>query len=196
MSDTIETLGQLLNPAGTGLGREQIRRLDAGKTMTAVRSALAVVPAGALADLSHGIAAVLTTVLDLRLADVLAGAWNTGRRLLQYRDAEVYPAGDVVDLPLGSHDVTSTLHPRVAVLVNGVPIPGAELEFTIALAFTIEAAVLRIGGGRIIGAVCAQCRGSGTLSCGEAILLERETRDFSMPAIDFHPGVVIGPPEG
>lgn len=191
MSDTIETLGQLLDPAGNGLSRGDTERLDGSPAMVAVRGALGAVPGAALADLSHGVADVLKTVLDIQLGDVLAGVWKTGRKLVKYRDPTAYPPDHVVEVALGEHVAKTTLHPRVAIFVNDIPVPGAEIAFTVALALTIESAVLRVRAARIIGATVAKCRGKGTLSCGDIVLLECPTREFALPTISFGAGVAL-----
>lgn len=189
MIDTIERLGQLLDPGGAGLKPSQLKLLDTAMTMA--KAALALVPASGLADLAQGVAAALQPVLDLKLGDVLAGAWNTRRELRKYRDTKQYPSDEVVEHPLGQDTVTSTLEPKVEILLNGQRVPGADVDFTVTLTVTIDSAVLRIRNARIIGATIAKCTGSGSLKCGEAGLLECSTREFTLPAVAFGAGVEI-----
>ena len=192
MSQVVESLGQLLDPEAKGLKEAAIGALGASSAMAAARAALALIPSGALADLTRGVAEALQAVLRFRLGDILAGAWNAGRQLHQYADPSRFPPGDVFEVPLAEHKITSTHHPRIAILLNGAPVPGAEVEFTVELAFTIESAVLRIHGGRLTGATIAKCKGKGTLSCGDAVLLEQPTREFSLPPLSFGEGVPVG----
>jgi hypothetical protein len=192
MSETIETMGQLMGASPQGLEEGQVSALRSSKKFTVLQAALALVPMKALADLPHGIGDVLKPVMDLRVGEVVAGTWNVGRDLWKFRDSAKYPTTDVFEHPLNEHKVSTAFHPKVMVSVNGQPVPGAELEFTVTLALTIESAVLRIRDKHIIGATIAKCKGKGTLSCGEAVLLECPTRDFLLPTLRLEPGVLIG----
>jgi hypothetical protein len=189
VSDRVETLQQLLDPDGRGLGDLSIEVLDRSEALDTIRTALRALPGGALADLARGAAAALRQALSIKVGDVVAAGWNTGRRLLKYRDAKRYPPEDVIDVPLGEHTIRSRHEPRVAVLVNDVPV--GEIPFTVTLAFTVESVVLRVRNGRLVGASPARCRAKGTLSCGKAVLLEQATRTFSLPDLTFDPGLPI-----
>lgn len=119
MSDRVETLGHLLDPDGRGLGAGVIAALKQSEAMVAIRAALTALPSGALADLAHSAAEALRHALAIRIGDVLAAGWNTGRRLLKHRNDT---SADVIDVPLAEHTIRSTHQPRVAVLVNDVPV--------------------------------------------------------------------------
>jgi hypothetical protein len=186
MSDRVETLGHLFDPDGKGLRPEGIAALDGSEAMLAIRAALAALPSGALADLAHSAAEALRTALALKIGDVLAKGWNTGRKVLKHRDST---STDVVDVPVAEHTIRSTHEPRVAVLVNDVQV--GEIPFTVTLALTIESVVLRLRGGYLIGASPARCKGKGTLTCGKAVLLEVPSRTFSLPDLTFDPGIKI-----
>ena len=186
MSDRVEVLGSLFDPEGKGLGAGAIAALDQSEAMLAIRAALTALPSGALADLAHSAAEALRTALALKIGDVLAKGWNTGRKVLKHRNDT---SADVVDVPVAEHTIRSTHQPRVAVLVNDVQV--GEIPFTVTLALTIESVVLRLRGGYLIGASPARCKGKGTLTCGKAVLLEVPSRTFSLPDVTFDPGIRI-----
>jgi hypothetical protein len=192
MSEAIETMGQLLGAEGHGLNSRQVEILSSCPELAALRAALALVPDTALADLSHGVGDALKPVLDLQVGDVLAGGWNVGRDLFKYRDKTKYPPQDVFQHPLNEHSIDTSFRPAIQVWVNQVPVPNAKIEFTITLKLTIESAVLRIRDAHIIGATIATCKGTATLKCGKAILMERSTGKFSLPTVGFGDGVLIG----
>ena len=191
MSQIVESQGQPLDLQGKGPGEGAISAFGARPAMAAARAGLALIPSGALADLTRGVAETLQSALRLKLDDFLAGAWNAGLQLHQYADTSRYPPGDVIEAPHAEHKFTSTHRPRIAILMNGAPVPGAELEFTLALALTIESAVLRVCGGRLTGATVAKCRGKGTLSFGDAVVLEQPTREFSLPPLALGDGIPV-----
>lgn len=191
MNDTIETVGQLLGAGEEPLSDVQINMLVDSKEMTALKGALAVVPSRFLTDLPHAIGDVLKSAFGIQVGDVLATGWNTGGDLLKYHNKAEYPPDAVFEHPLGEHTVTSTFHPMVEVRVNDAPVPGANIEFAITLSLIIESAVLRIRNAHLIGATLAKCHGKATLKCGQAVLMERPSRDFTLPTIRFKAPIAI-----
>lgn len=190
MTESIESVGQLLRVSPTGLGREHLAAIEGSPAMAAVRASLAVVSAVMQSEAAASVAAALKEALDTPISDVLAGAWNTRRQLLEYLDRTKYPPKEVFGSPLGEHTIESTHHPRVMVLLDGANI--GEVEFTLTLTLTLEAAVLRIRDAHIIGASTGNIQGKARLSLGQAVLAEPGTRKFTLPgSLSFGEGIPI-----
>lgn len=188
MSESPETLGMLLDPEDKGVGKPAIAALDATPEVVAVRAALALVPSAARSDLTAGIAEAVGAVRQLKLGDILAGAWDQLRGYREAVEESRKSPADVVQKPIKEVEIASTLHPKVAVLVNGVAIPKADVEFTVALALEIEAGVLQFRGGRLTSVTLAKCTGKATLSCGKAVLWKGSTRELQLPTLSLPPG--------
>ena len=177
------SLGWFLDPEDRGVDDAAIAALDATPALAAARAALAIVPAAGLTELARGVAEAVGAVKRLGLGDVLAEAWNQLRGYREVVEASREAPGDLVQLPLREVEITSTFHPKVGILVNGVPVPKAEVGLTVTLEFAIEAGVIHFRGGRMHEVTLAKCRGKGTLSCGKAVLLVRPTRELHLPPL-------------
>jgi hypothetical protein len=186
------SLGWFLDPEDKGVAAAAIAALDATPALAAARAALAIVPAAGLTELARGVAKAVSEVKRLGLGDVLAEAWNKLRGYRAVVEASREAPGDPVQLPLREVEITSTFHPKVGILVNGAPVPGAEVGLTVTLELAIEAGVLHFRGGRLDEVTLAKCRGKGTLSCGKVVLLERPTRELQVPTLR----IGAGPPNG
>jgi hypothetical protein len=131
-------------------------------------------------------------LLQSPLASILGDAWKTASDLDRFCDQSKYPPDKISEYTLHQHEIALKRNPEIEAVLNGAP-TGFKLEFELKLAMTIMSAVLRIQGGRIIGARVADCRGSGKYSCSSITLAERKTSKFRMPGtLSFSPGVPLG----
>lgn len=188
MIETIVTVGQLLNADPKGLTPVQLKLLNGSEAMTAVRTALAAVPSIKLDDLTTALGEAIQPVLNMGVGEVLAGGWNTARKLWPYRKQA---PGKTESVELTKHTIEARLTPRIGVAVGGVDIPKAQLTLTLTLSIVVHAVELQIRDSRIIGAKVARCTGSGKLSLPGATLLERPLFEFAVPAISFGEGIAI-----
>jgi hypothetical protein len=150
-----------------------------------------LVPPGARQALAGVIERVLPATMNLPLAPVLAGGWNKLRAVFKYRDSQKYPTHEAHLLSLGAPAITSTHHPYLEVLLDKQLL--TRLEFDLVLSLSFETAVLTIQAARIKEVRTGKCTGRGTLKYKAAILVDRATREFTLPgALSFGEGLAIG----
>ena len=191
MSDVIDTVGQFFEVPASGLTPVQIKLLDGSAEIAAARKALAIAPQALRDGIAHSVSAALRSALAIPLSDVFASAWGTRQQLLEYLKTEKHPPEEVAEVPLLEHEIKSRHGPVVQLLLSGERL--CEVRFSVALSVSVESAVLRIQGGKIIAASAGSCTGKGSLCCGDAVLVERATHKFSLPAgMTFVPGLPIG----
>jgi len=161
----------------------------------AMRGVQALLTAAPLLLQNHAIESAteaLQAALNVRVVDILAAAWNTRRELRSYLDRVKYPADQIIDHTLAKHEVRSSHHPRLQIMLDQSPI-GPEIEFEVTLSLTIEAAILRIQDGRIMNARIGKVFGAGSIKCEGATLFSRPTKAVTLPlTISFGSGIMIG----
>jgi hypothetical protein len=132
----------------------------------------------------------LQQALQVTMGDIIGGAWNRFRDLLEYRDPAKHPPDEVVLFPVMRHAIRSVHRPRIELLVGDRPV--SEIEFEADLVLEIDAATLKIRAGKIEEIQTGACRGMGALRCGVARLVEVASRDIQLPGrISFGQGLPI-----
>ena len=188
MSESAMTIGDFLGARNGTLTPEQIEMLNTSKPVAAVRRVLDYMPPASLSDLSNSANDALLPVLNRPLGEVIAGLWNDGSTLQEYRD---HPKSGPQNLILGEHTIQAEYKPEVAIEVNGNLVPLARIPFTLVLTLDIQGAVLRIRDARLFGAKLGNLVGSGSLTCGEVVLLKREAGDVALKEISYGEGIAI-----
>jgi hypothetical protein len=131
-------------------------------------------------------------LLDIRLADIMAGAWCKYRSLLRYADARQHPPDESVVVPLGEHDIDSRHSPAVEILMNNTPV--LKLTFAVDLTLTVKGALLRIQNARIREIRPGDVSARGKIAFGPAVIAERKSRTVTLPgSIDLGEGFPIRP---
>src|SRR5215510_3446154 len=131
-------------------------------------------------------------LLDVRLADIMAGAWCKYKSLLQYADPRQYPPDESVVVPLAEHDIDSRHAPAVEILMNNTPV--LKLTFAVDLTLTVKGAVLRIQNARIREIRPGNVSATGKIASGPAVIAERKTGTLTLPgSIDLREGFLIKP---
>jgi hypothetical protein len=134
----------------------------------------------------------LKDLLDVGIPDILVSAWNRYRILLKYLDREKYPPNESFLVPLAEHCITSEHHPFVEILVNDQPV--GKIGFDIKVALTLEGIILKIQDGKIKEIFTGTCKGKGTISCDNIVILEEKTESVPLPgSIDLGQGIPIVP---
>ena len=166
-------------------------KLEADTAMAPVVAWLRTVTlSGAAAAVRQSLADSLQAALGLTLGDILGEALSTYKDLLEYTDSARHPPGEVSLVPLGKRVIESSHKPYVEVLIAGQPVGRLELKARVAL--TIEAAMLKIRGGRIWELQTGVAFVDATLECGPAMLVEKKSRNLKLPGtIAFAGGVAI-----
>jgi hypothetical protein len=188
MTQTIDTVGDFMGIGADGLSPAQRDAMMAGKVMTSVRLLLAFVPGEDLGDLPDAVSKALKPLLELKIGDVIAAAWNTGRKLKAYADK---PSPEEKPHKLGKHKIESKHHPKLTIAVNGRTVDGAEVPFTLSLSLEIASATLLVRNGRLMAANLDKCQGKGKLTIGELILSEPPPLEFALPKLTFGQGLDI-----
>ena len=169
-------------------------RLHDSDAMQKVRASLTNAPAVVRNFATESVADALKSALNVPLIDVFSAAWTRLMELRIYCDQSIYPAGEVNNYALAEHVISSAHHPRFQVLLDGAPC-GPEIVFDVELKLTIEAASLEILDAKIMKVATGSIRGSGSISCAGATLVERKTSTFGFPGkYAFGDGIPIGTP--
>lgn len=131
-------------------------------------------------------------LLDIRLADIMAGAWSKYTSLLQYADPRQHPPDESVVVPLAEHDIDSRHAPAVEILMNNTPV--LKLTFAVDLTLTVKGAVLRIQNARIREIHPGNVSARGKIAFGSAVIAERKSGTLTLPgSIDLGEGFPIKP---
>jgi hypothetical protein len=120
-------------------------------------------------------------LLDIRLGDVLVGAWNKARAIRQSLDKSNKAPGKEILLELAEHTITSKHEPYLTLLRNGAQV--ASLKFSVNLELTLQGAMMRILNGEIKEIQVGQIRGKGTIKSGRVVLLEKELGPLEVPGM-------------
>jgi hypothetical protein len=186
------TLHQLLALSAGSMPQDVQTKLEASGALAPVREALAQKAKGLSCEvISAKIIEALAELWNINLADIFLGAWNKFQELHKYRDKNRYPANETYLVHLVEHTIKSEHRPYIAVLINGVELPG-KIEFAISLTLAVKGAALKIRDGKIKEILPGSCQGKGTLACGEFVLWEQGTQEFTLPAsISLGEGISI-----
>ena len=131
-------------------------------------------------------------LLDVRLTDIMAGAWCKYTTLRRYADPQQYPPEESVLVPLVDHDIDSKHSPAIEVSINDTPV--LKLTFAVDLALHVKSAVLRIQDARIREIRPGEVNAEGKIAFGPAVIAERKSSTLTLPgAIDLGQGIAIRP---
>jgi hypothetical protein len=129
-------------------------------------------------------------LLDIRVVNILAGAWNKHRELMKYSDRSKYSPDETILVHLVDHTIKSIHNPCILILVNNDEI--GRINFEIAISLTLQGIILKIQNGRIKEAMAGSWKGKGTLKCEKFLLLETETESFNLSeSISFGDGISL-----
>jgi len=129
-------------------------------------------------------------ILNIDIPDIMTNAWSKYSILQQYTDKDYYPPEETYFVEMADHTINSEHNPQIDVVVNKQVI--TTIYFYIVLALSFKGLVLRIQDGKIKGITTGNCLGRGSLYCENRLLLEKETRSFTLPgAIDLGSGIPI-----
>ena len=195
MTRDTATLTDFFDLENPQVRKDGLTAFEGTTALHGVKTLLTAAPALLQKHVADSVADALKAALDMRIVDILATAWNTRRELRQYLDRAKYPPDQIADHALGRHDIRATHKPRLQIMLDNSPL-GPEIEFDIAIALNLEAAVLRIQDARIMFARLGKVFGTGTIKCEGATLFSRPTKAVTLPfTLSFGPGLAIGKAE-
>lgn len=131
--------------------------------------------------------------LDGDVFELLARAWCVARELHEFTDRRKHPPGKDSTVFLGDHQVSTEVHPVLAVTVG--PVESARLRFTVKLTAHFRSAALSIRDGHITAIDAGDCAVAAQLKYKDVKLhKERESKNVKLPGrLQFHPpGLEIG----
>lgn len=135
---------------------------------------------------------MLPELLDIKLVDIISGAWNKARELTKYTDEKKYPPDQVILTQLAEHTVRSDQHPYVEILVNDQPV-GERVVFDLSITLTLKGVVLKIQNARIKAVKTGSCQAKGKIELWKMVLVEGTLGPYQLPgAIDLGEGVKLG----
>ena len=136
------------------------------------------------------LAGELEKILGVPLPEIIVAAWESAGLLLEHG----YEAGEATTLlALAEHSLSSSHKPKIEIVVNDMPL--ATLEVTIDLTLDLAGAVVKIENRQITEIHVGNLSGSGQVSCGESVLIERESGPIPIPGVlILDPGIELSPP--
>ncbi len=114
----------------------------------------------------------LAGLLDVDLIGVLAAGWRKHHDLVAAARRTLAAPGSTVLVDLAAHEITSTQHPSVTVLVDGHRV--ATLQFGLSVAFDVTALAAKISAGRLVALHSGRCDITATLAIQGTDVLTRQ----------------------
>ena len=129
-------------------------------------------------------------LLNIRLVDIMAGAWCKYSSLRRYADPHEFPPDESVIVPLADHDIDSKHSPAVEVVINETPV--LKLTFSVDLVLHLKSAVVRIQDAHIREIRPGEVSAEGKIAFGPAVIAERKSATLTVPgSIDLGEGIAI-----
>lgn len=161
--DTPERIARSLNERGiTGSAVEGVRRLSASARQ-AVKDEIATVADG---------------LLDFDLGSVLVSGWRKYTELTRAAERTLAVPGSEEVVILAAHKVSSTHHPSVELLVDGVKVDTFVFELTVEFALTGVVAVVRQG--ELVALRGGECVVTATFTCEGVPLVPQQKKSIDL----------------
>lgn len=139
---------------------------------------------------SGPVAGALAKVLDVNLGAPILWAWRTHRELKEAARATLAGSGPPEHVSLADHKITSDHHPEVDVTVD--PQPPLTIRFDLTLLYTLEALVLTVQRGHLVGLSPVRC--AVTMTFGSHGINTTRSRTYALPELlTVHPGLRLLP---
>lgn len=129
----------------------------------------------AASEISHNI----PKMLDVDVEEILAVAWETSAKIDAYLKRSERDPQEVFLVHLAEHKLHSSHKPYLEIRVNGEKVGQVRAE--VQLELLIQAAVLKIEGGRIQEIRTGSLRGEGSFSVEGIRLLEAKSKEIALP---------------
>lgn len=187
------TLSQFFSLQDKEVSPDRLSAIESGEQVSAVKGLVLKQTKGVgWGVIKDEIFKKLGDLLEIGIPDILVAAWNKYQILLKYLDREKYPPNESFLVPLAEHCITSEHHPYVEILVNDQPV--GKIGFDITVALTLEGIILKIQDGKIKEIFTSTCKGKGTISCENKVILEKKSESVPLPGtIDLGQGIPIVP---
>ena len=124
------------------------------------------------------IAEKLGEALEVRFADILAGAWGERPEIRYAMKQSLHLPGEALHVPLAGHRLTSAHEPSVELVADGKVV--RSLTFGLEVSLQTEDAVLTIRDGRVDAVSAGTGLGAGQLDQDGTVLIERYSQKFDL----------------
>jgi len=129
-------------------------------------------------------------LLNIRVVEIMAMAWNKYRVLQKYTDKEKYSPNDTFLTSLVEHTIKSEHKPYLEILINNNSV--GKIDFSIYISLTLKGFILKIQDAKIKEIQTGTCKGKGTIKCEDVMIMEKETESFPFPgSITLGEGIPI-----
>lgn len=187
MTTTVATLAALLGIDDRARAEASATALSRSGKFVAARVLAGPLRRAAAASLIDASVALLQSPL----AEILGDAWTKARDIAKFSDARKYPPDEINEVALGGHEIALKRKPTLDVLLDGAA-TGVTVECELKLKLEMKSVMLRIQGGRIVGARVGDFLGAGSYACASVTLAERKTSPFRLPGdLAFNPGMEL-----
>jgi Cu/Ag efflux protein CusF len=132
------------------------------------------------------VTAATTGLLNVDLIRMLVAGWRKHHDLTAAAWHTLAAPGSIELVDLATHQVTTTQHPSVTVLVDGHRV--ASLQLSLSVVFTISALTAKISAGRLAALHPGRCDVTVTLAIQETNVITRQARLELPGVIPFRPG--------
>ena len=134
--------------------------------------ALAAVPAPQRELALRELGGAVTSLLGLRMGDVLLAAWRAHRALLAAGRATIENPAATEMVQLASHRITTAHRPYVDVVINDKKI--TTLHFDMSLVLDVDTLLATVRRGRLVALASGRCTVTASLACEGIDLVSRQ----------------------
>ncbi len=132
----------------------------------------------------------LSDLLNIDIRAILLSVWSKSGEFQKYLDAKNYPPDEVLLVPLAEHTITSEHNPSLESFMNKIPL--GKMTFHINIELALKGAIIKIQNGKLWGGSIGSCAGKGSITFGDAHVLEKKSQPISLPStIDLNDGIPI-----
>lgn len=176
MQSTPVTLSDIFLPAGETIDMKV--KLD-GKVLSDLSDEVQALPDVAWSAFNEEIQFALAKALDIKLIDVVAGAWAKLKQLRDYCGRKADDPDRPLSVALARHDVQSIHQPSVEILLGDKVI--GRIVVDLELSLTLTGIILYIEDDHITAVASGKFAGTGAVKYRGATLIEKATKDYDIP---------------
>jgi hypothetical protein len=176
MQSTPVTLSDIFVPVDDGVDIKA--QLD-GKVIPDLCREIEELPDVAWSALSEEMQFAFAKALDIKLIDVVLGAWSKLKELRDYCGRKPDEADKPFSVALARHDVVSTHQPGIDILLGKKVI--GQIIVDLELTLTLTGIILSIRDDHIVAIASGRFAGAGAIKYRGATLIERKTEEYEIP---------------
>jgi hypothetical protein len=170
------TISDIFLPVGDDLDLKA--ELD-GKVIPDLSRAIQELPDVAWSAFSEEMQFAFAKALDIKLADVVAGAWSKLKQLRDYCGRKPDDPDKPFSVALARHEVVSNHQPGIDILLGEKVI--GQIVVEVELSLTLKGIVLSVRDDHIIAVASGKFSGAGSLKYQGATLIEKTTKEYDIP---------------